>query len=175
MGRKLSISPEQGAQLLEAYRRLGNKSAAAREIGVSEDAASRYLAETPKAAAPAVATQQAVIEAAGASLFDTRAALDENYQDLQALIDQLKRGITLVNGEWQMLTPPSTLISAFEAALKYITAAMKLYELMLQVQEQEKFRRAVLDAIANADEPTRQRVIENLRQLRAAGLALSGH
>jgi|GEM_PF-2577437 len=178
MGRKPSITPAQGQQLLEAYGRLGNKSAAAREIGVSEDAAARYLAATPQAAAPVLAQQREIIESAGASLFDSAAALDEHYQGLRKLLKQLDAGIMEERngprGPYVTQTPIATNVAAFRAAREYVEAAMRMLELMHSVEEQRKFHQAVLEAIAKADEPTRQRVIENLRQLRAAGLALNG-
>ena len=172
MGRKPSIDESTGAALLAAYQRLGTVAGAARDVGVSESAARRYFGELPKAATPVMASQRQILETAGASLFDTRAALEENYQDLKQLIDQLRQGITLVNGEYQILTPPSVLVSAFEAALKYVTAALKLYQILVSVDETRKFREAVLEAIREADEPTQQRIIAKLQERRTLELAL---
>lgn len=170
MGRPPSIDEKTGEALIAAYQRLGSVAAAAREVDVSESAARRYLDATPKAAAPVVAQQRVMIEAAGASLFDTRAALEENYRDLKVLIDQLKSGIVIQNGEYTTLTPPQTMVNAFKAALDYTTAAQKLYELMLKVEEIRKFQEGVLDAIGEADEATRQRIVAKLRERRAMGL-----
>jgi len=172
MGRTASIDVATGEQLFAAYQRLGSIAAAAREVGVSESAARRYFSDTPKVAPPIMASQRQILETAGASLWNAQAALEENYQDLKHLIEQLKQGITLINGEWQTLTPPSTLISAFEAALKYVTAALKLYQLLISVEETRKFREAVLEAISEVDDPTRQRIIAKLQERRSLELAL---
>lgn len=174
MGRKSSIGPKQGAALLEAYQRLGSVAAAAREIGVSEDAAGRYLKHVPKAATPVIAQQREIIETAGASLFDATRALNENYQGLQRLIRQLEQGITILNGEYTALTPPSTNVAAYREAREYIVAATRLLELTYSIEEQRRFREAVLEAIGEADDATRKRILAKLQERRALGLALTG-
>jgi molybdenum-dependent DNA-binding transcriptional regulator ModE len=178
MGRKPSISPEQGERLLKAYQRLGNKSAAAREIGVSEDAADRYLKSVPAAAAPVVAQQREIIETTGASLFDSTAALSEHYQGLCKLLRQLDQGImeerTGKDGPYVTLTPVSTNIAGYREAREYVLAATKLLELMYSVEEHRKFREAVLAGIREADEPTYRRIVAYLREQRSLGFVLTG-
>jgi molybdenum-dependent DNA-binding transcriptional regulator ModE len=174
VGRPSSITPEQGQELIEAYARLGSISAAARETGVSEDAAGRYLKSVPKAATPVVAQQREIIERAGASLFDAVGALDDNYQRLQGLIRQLEAGITILNGDYTTLTSPSVNVAAYREAREYIIAATKLLELMHSLEEQRKFREAVLEAIGEADDATRKRILATLQQRRSLGIALGG-
>ena len=174
MGRKPSIDPETGERLLEAYQRLGSKSAAAREIGVSEDAADRYLSKLPKAAAPVVAQQRQIVERAGASLWDTRGALDENYGRLLALMGQLERGIleerTGSDGPYTTMTPIAVHVATLKEIREHIKTSMDLGKLLIDIEEVRKFQTAVLEAIGEADEATRQRIIEKLRERRALGL-----
>jgi len=174
MGRASSIDEATGERLLEAYQRLGTKSAAAREIGVSEDAASRFFAGLPKAAAPALASQRQVVERAGASLWDARTALDENYQRVLKLYQQLERGIYVQNGENMTLTPMATNVAALREIREHIKAASELFKLLLDIEEVRKFQRAVIEAIRETDPATAQRIIAKLREQHALGLALSG-
>lgn len=176
MGRKSSITPEQGERLLEAYKRLGSKRAAARASGVSEDAAARYLADTPRAAAPALASQQHVVAVASASLFDSTAALDENYQRVLRLIEKLEAGIIEVKqsatgDRYETMVSPAILVTALREARGYIDSAAKLLELMISVNEVRRFQQAILDVMAaEIDEPTRQRIFDRLRQQLPLGL-----
>lgn len=176
MGRKSSISPEQGQKLIAAYQRLGSKSAAAREIGVSEDAAARYLSSIPAAAAPVVAQQRQVLEAAGASLWDTRQALTDNYQRALTLVAQLERGILEErqgsDGPYTTMTPISTHVAALREVREHIQTGLKLYQLLLSIDETRAFQQAVLAAIGEADDATKQRVLAKLEERRALDLAL---
>lgn len=178
MGRKPSIDEATGERLLEAYQRLGNKSAAAREIGVSEDAAARFFAGLPKAAAPALASQQQVVERAGASLWDTRSALDQNYSRLLTLMDQLDRGILEERqgegGPYTTMTPIAVHVATLKEIREHIKTAMDLGKLLIDIDEVRKFQQAVIEAIGEADADTQQRIIVKLRERRALGLALSG-
>jgi molybdenum-dependent DNA-binding transcriptional regulator ModE len=180
MGRKSSIAPEQGERLLKAYQRLGTVSAAAREIGVSEDAAARYLKATPAAAAPTIVTQRVAIETAQASLFDSTAALEENYRKVLTLIDRLEAGIIEVRqsatGErYETMVSPQVLVAALKEARGYIDSASRLLELMVSVTEVRRFQQAILDVLASeVDEPTRQRILDRLRRDLALGLLPSG-
>lgn len=174
MGRTPSIDPETGARLLDAYQRLGNKSAAAREIGVSEDAAARYLKDTPKAAAPVVAQQQEIVQAASASLWDTRRALEDNYQRLLKLYQQLDAGISEQRGEYVTLTPIATNVAALREIREHVKVSVDLAKLLIDIEEVRKFQSAVLDAIHEADPATRERIIAKLRERRALGLAPLG-
>lgn len=174
MGRKASISPEQGARLLEAYKRLGNKSAAAREIGVSEDAAMRFFAGAPRAAAPVLAQQQQIVSAAGASLWDARTALDENYKRALKLYELLEQGIYQQNGENLTQTPVATNVAALREIREHIKTASDLFKLLLDIEEVRAFQRAVIEAIREADPATAQRIIAKLRERHALGLAVGG-
>ena len=163
--------------LLDAYRRLGSVSGAARAVGVSRSTAQRYLEGTPPAAAPIVAQQRQVIEVQGASLFDTRAALEETYQRIQRLVQQLEDGIVLVSidatgKEYYTSVSPAILVGAIKEAREHIMAGVKLYQLMLDVDEVRKFQESVLEAIEEADAPTRERIEAKLQERRAMGLAL---
>lgn len=178
MGRKSSISPEQGAQLLDAYKRLGNKSAAAREIGVSEDAARRFFADTPKAAAPALATQRRIVEAAGASLWNTHVAMEQNYQRALKLYAQLEQGIREEkqgsDGPYVTQTPMSTHVAALREIREHIKLYADIAKMLADVEEARTFQRAVIEAIREADPATAQRIIDRLRELGALVLALTG-
>lgn len=168
MGRPPSIDDTTGQQLLEAYGRLGSKAAAAREVGVSESAARRYFEGTPEAAAPIIASQREIIIAAGASLWETREALEENYQRTL--------GLVLMAQALDMQNPKAVAAATgvFREIRAHIESSMTLAKLLVDVDEVKKFQQAVLEAIAEADEPTRQRIIHKLRERRAVGLALSG-
>lgn len=174
MGRKPSITPEQAEALLDAYRRLGSKSAAAREIGVSEDAARRFFANTPRAAAPAVAQQRQVVEQLGASLWDTRRALQENYDRVLALYDQLQRGIYQQNGENTTMTPIATHVAALREIREHVESAVDFAKTLLHIEEVRRFQAVVLEAIREADPATQQRIIAKLREHHALGLAPPG-
>ena len=168
MPRQPSIDPEIGERLTSAYGRLGNLAAAARECGVSESAARRYLKEAPKAATPIIASQQAMIESAGASLFDSAKALEENYR---RVLD-LERKLALLDlGSPKAVEAATRLLREIRG---HIESGTKIHELWLSVEEQRTFREAVLEAIGEADESTRQRILAKLRERRAVGLALSG-
>jgi molybdenum-dependent DNA-binding transcriptional regulator ModE len=168
MPRKPSIDETIGEALFTAYQRLGTIAGAAREVGVSESAARRYLAETPKAATPIVASQRQILETAGASLFETRAALEQNYQRILGLEQKLN---LLDLGNPKAVEATAKVIREIRG---HIESGVKIYELWLSVEAQRQFREAVLEAIAEADESTRARIIAKLRDRRAVGLALSG-
>jgi hypothetical protein len=176
MGRAPSIDEATGVRLLEAYQRLGTKSAAAREIGVSEDAAGRFFAGLPKAAAPALASQQQIVEKAGASLWDTRTALDDNYSRLLALVAQLETGILEErkgsDGPYVTMTPITTHVAALKEVREHIKTSMELAKLLVDVNEVRKFQQAVIEAIGEADAATKQRLLAKLRERHALGLAL---
>lgn len=180
MGRKSSISAETGEALFAAYRRLGSIAAAARDVGVSESAARRYFGDLPKVATPTIASQRQILETAGASLFESTVALEENYRKVQDLIAKLEAGIVEIresaSGErYQTRVSPQVLVAALKEARGYITAATQLLELMISVNEVRRFQQAVLDVMAaELDEPTRQRIIAQLRQRLALGLLPGG-
>lgn len=176
MGRAPSIDEQTGERLLAAYRRLGSIAAAARETGVSESAARRYFDGLPKAATPVMAAQRQILETAGASLFDSTAALEDNYRKVLDLIDKLEAGIIEIresaSGErYETRVSPAVLIAALREAREYVTAATRLLELMISVNEVRRFQQAVLDVMAaELDETTRRRVIDRLRRDLPLGL-----
>lgn len=174
MGRKPSIDEDTGEALIAAYQRLGNVAAAAREVGVSESAARRYLDATPEAAAPVIAQQRAILETANSSLWDTRASLDENYGRLLKLYRQLDAGIVQQNGEFVTVTPVATNVAALREIREHIRLSVDLAKLLIDIEEVRKFQQAVIEAIGEADPPTRDRLIAKLRERRAVGLALGG-
>jgi molybdate transport repressor ModE-like protein len=176
MGRPSTITPEKGIALLEAYQRLGSVPAAAREVGVGQSAAYRYLEGTPSAAAPVVVQQRDVVETAGASLFDTRRALEENYRRVLRVVNQLEDGITLVGTdregkEYYTSVSPAILVGALKETREHIMAGVKLYELLLSVEEARAFQEAVLEAIGEADDATRKRILDKLQERRALDIA----
>ena len=176
MGRKSSIGPEQGEQLVTAYGRLGTIAAAARTVGVSESAARRYFDDLPKAATPTIASQRHMLETVGASVFESRDALEANYQKVLDLITKLEAGIVEIresaSGErFETRVSPVVLVAALKEARGYITAATQLLELMISVSEVRRFQQAVLDVMAaELDEQTSQRIIAQLRQRLTYGL-----
>lgn len=175
MGRKSSIDEATGQALLSAYQRLGSKAAAATAAGVSESAARRYLASLPEAAAPVVASQRQIVETAGASLFDATSALGENYQRLISLIGKLESGIIEERGGYSTATPVAVNVATIREIREHIMAGSRLIELMISLQEVRRFQQLVLEAIeAEVDGPTRSRIFEHLRQLRATGLLTPG-
>lgn len=174
MGRRPSIDEEAGHALLAAYRRLGDKRAAAAEVGVSEHAAYRYFASIGENVAPVVVSQPAMLEKTHASLWDTRGALDENYSRILRVVERLDEGIVYVNGEYQTLTPVTTLVRAIKEIREHIKTSMDLASLLIEVEEVQKFQQAVIEAIGEADEPTQHRLVAKLRRKRALGLTLPG-
>jgi molybdenum-dependent DNA-binding transcriptional regulator ModE len=178
MGRTPSIDVAKGKVLLEAYGRLGSKRAAAEEVGVSIGSAMRFFESVPEAAAPAVTQQRVVVEAAGASLWDTRRALEDNYQRLLKLYQQLEAGILEerqgVAGPYVTMTPVTTNVAALREIREHVKVSVDLAKLLIDIEEVRKFQNAVLDAIHEADPATRERIIAKLRERRALGLALGG-
>jgi hypothetical protein len=174
MGRTPSIDEATGERLLEAYGRLGSQRAAASEVGVSIGSAQRFFESLPKAAAPSLATQQQIVQAAGASLWETRSALAENYDRALTLVGQLEHGILEErkgsDGPYVVQTPISTHIAALRELREHIKTAVDLGKLLIDIEQVRVFQQAVIEAIGEADEPTRQRLVAKLRERRALGL-----
>ena len=174
MGRRPTIDEATGERLLDAYQRLGNKSAAAREIGVSEDAAARFFAGLPKAAAPALASQQQLIEKAGASLWETRSALAENYNRALRLVEQLERGILEErkgsDGLYVTQTPVATHIAALRELREHIKTAVDLGKLLIDIEQVRIYQQTVIEAIREESPAVADRIIARLRERRAVGL-----
>lgn len=171
MGRTPSIDAATGERLLAAYQRLGSQRKAAAEVGVSKDAASRFFATLPTAAAPAMAAQQELVATTGARLWETRSALQDNYDRIQKLLAQLDTGIVQQGGEWVTLTPIATHVAAIREAREHIRTAVDLGKLLLDIEQVRAFQQAVIEAIGEADPATRERLIAKLRERRAVGLA----
>lgn len=165
MARTPSLSPDTIEALLNAYAETGSQRKAARQAGVPFATAQRYLAQTPKAATPVVAQQRAVIEKAGASMWDTRAALDDNFNRLLRLVEQLESAPRM---------EPLVYVVVLREIREHVTTGMKLARLMLDVNEVRLFQDAVIEAIGEADADTRARLIRKLQERRAVGLALGG-
>lgn len=180
VGRKSSITPDIGQALIAAYGRLGTVAAAARAVGVSESAARRYFDDLPKTATPTTASQQQILETVAASVFESTAALEANYRKVLDLITKLEAGIveirTSASGEqYETRVSPLVLVAALKEARGYISAATQLLELMISVHEVRRFQQAVLDVMAaECDEPTRQRILAQLRQRLTYGLLPGG-
>lgn len=174
MGRTPSIDEAKGKELLAAYQRLGSKRAAADAVGVSVGSAMRFFESLPEAAAPAVAAQRQVVETAGASLWNTHAAMDENYQRALKLYDKLEQGIYQQNGETLTLTPVATNVAALREIREHIKLYADITKMLVDIEEVRKFQRAVIEGIRETDPATAQRIIAKLRELGALGLAVPG-
>jgi len=164
MGRKSSIDTATGSRLLEAYKRLGSERAAAAEVGVSVGAAQRYFAALDEAAAPVISSplRTQVITAAGASLWDTRGALEENYARVGRLVATLELSLS----SRDQVSAPAIL--AYLAALKenreHIGMSVKLAELLVNLDAIQRFQAAVIEVIGDVDATTRERIISRLAE-----------
>lgn len=179
MGRASTINRETGEALFRAYQRIGTVAGAARDVGVSESAARRYLDAAPRAAAPVIAQQSAILESAGADLWDTRRALAGNFRRINHLIAQLEAGIIELReaadgSAYETRVSPAILVSALREGREHIEAALRLHQLLISVEETRAFQQAVIEAIGQADEPTRDRIITALRERRTLGLLVGG-
>lgn len=177
MGRHSSIDEATGKRLIELVQGGTSRRAAARELGLSIGSVNRYFESLPTAAAPVLATptvgkQRTIIETAGASLWDTKAALQENYQRVLDLIAKLDAGIIEINGEYSTYTPIATHVAALKELRGHVVTSMNLMKLLIDVDEVRNFQQAVIEAIGEADEATRERIIAKLQQRRAVGFAL---
>lgn len=167
MARPPSVDGDTLERLLTAFAETGSKSAAARRAGIPLSTAKRYLQETPKAAAPVVVAQQAVIERSGASLWDTRQALDENYARLLRLVDKFEKQVDAANP-----MPTVVYLSTLKEIREHVTVGIKLAALMVDMQEVRQFQQAVIEAVGEADDQTRERILRKLQERRAVGLAV---
>ena len=167
MARPPSVEGDTLERLLTAYAETGSKAAAARRVGIPLSTAKRYLQGTRKAAAPVVAVQQAMIERSGASLWDTRGALDENYARLLRLVDQFEKQVDAANP-----MPAAVYLSTLKEIREHVTVGIKLAALMVDIQEVREFQRAVIEAVGEADDQTRERILGRLQERRAVGLAV---
>jgi molybdenum-dependent DNA-binding transcriptional regulator ModE len=164
MGRTSSIDPETGKALISAYQRVGSVAGAARAVGVSESAARRYFDALPAETAPAVATAAEIVEAVAAGLQEPFAVLQINFERLTRLCDVA-----------QSASSPRE-IQAYTGVIKeireHVEASAKLAALILSADETRKFQQAVIEAIGEADDATRRRILTKLRERRSVGVAL---
>lgn len=174
MGRTPSIDEATGERLLEAYQRLGSQRAAASEVGVSVGSAQRFFESLPKAAAPSLAMQRQVIDAAGTSLWDTHAAIDENYRRALRLYQQLEQGITIQHGDHVSLTPIATNVAALREIREHIKLYAEIAKMLMDIEQIRIFQQTVIEAIREESPAVADRIIARLRERRALGLALDG-
>lgn len=164
MARPSSIDDAKGAALVTAYRRLRSVAAAAREVGVSESAARRYFDGLPVETTPIAAASPEIVETVVGSLQEPFAVLQQNFERLTRLCD-----VAQAAG-----TPRE--IQAYTGVIKeireHVEASAKLASLILSADEQRKFQEAVIEAIGEADDATRRRIITKLRERRSLGVAL---
>lgn len=171
MPRHSTITPEKAQILLDTYRQTDKIADAARNAGVSRQAAARYLASIPVTAAPVVVQHPEVVEAATRSVWETRLALDENYARLLALTETLEKRVTDKNTD----DPPFTVyLASLKEVREHIMAGIKLKQLMVSVDEVRVFQQAVLEAIEEADSDTRARIIRKLGERNALTNAVGG-
>lgn len=174
-GRKSTLNDAAKARLEEAYSRLGSYSAAAREVGCSEQAARRYFggisksAEMEKPAARrSIVLGPAQRKPTSVSPQEIKTSLEEGYAELQAIAEQLHTQIS-VGGELNPL-----LVSAHTGVRRemrsYAVAYTNLLNSLTRAEHQTAFQQTTLDAIGRADEPTKARILAELKSLRAAGL-----
>ena len=170
MAGKSSITPEQGLALLEAMKEGLSERQAAKATGVSRSAAQRYLASIGPELAPIVSQSARIVEQAGASLFDTRTVLEENYQRVLKLISQLDAGIIEVKGEWQTHTPVTTMIAALREVREHAKDSLDALRLLISIDQTAAFQQTVIEAIREADPATAKLIIDKLKERRALGL-----
>lgn len=100
MGRRPSIDAAKGQALILAYQRLGSKRAAARAVGVSQPAASRFLQSLPRAVAPAIAEQRQLLPAVVDLLQEVKSTLTTNVQRLEAQLAVYDQELRQRPGSW---------------------------------------------------------------------------
>lgn len=154
-------------RLLEEYARTGSIRKASAAVGIPKSTAARYLKETPKSAAPVVAQQRAVVERSGASLWDARGALNENYTRLLRLADDLEGRVDGANP-----MPAMSYLSTLKEIREHVKTGMAVAKLLIDINEVRAFQDSVLEAIGEADPATRERIVRKLEQKRAMDLAL---
>jgi hypothetical protein len=160
MGRPSSIDAEKAQALIAAYARTKSVAGAAREVGVTESAARRFFDGLPAD----IAATPAVVETVAASLQEPFAALQANFERLQRLCDVAQAANT--PREIQAYT------GVIKEIREHVEAATRLASLIVSTEEQRRFQQAVIDAIGEADDATKRRIINILRERRSVGLAL---
>ena len=159
MGRKPSIDAERGRRLLVAYARLGSQNAAARAVGVSQSAASRWLRALPKTAAPLVAQQQEVLTAIMPLLEDARAALVANGARVERLLQQLEQRLRAAREyPYEYAEVEHTYLQALDQARLHAETAAQLSQFLVDIAEVRRVQAAVIAAIGETDPPTQARL-----------------
>ena len=126
----------------------------ARYFHVTRQAVEQRIAKLEK---PAALSQPKVVQEALASVFDTRAALEENFKGCYALLKD----------------PDVDALQVRSLVLKHIEAGLKVVERLYQVSEQQAFQEEVLRVLDECEPGTRQRILERLSQRRAVRAAFA--
>lgn len=84
MSRKPSIDAEKGVRLFQEYQRLGSITLAARAVGVSPSAASRFFRRVSTAVAPRIVQERAIGDAAASLLTEALGVLRTATDALEA-------------------------------------------------------------------------------------------
>jgi molybdenum-dependent DNA-binding transcriptional regulator ModE len=167
MGRKPSIDAQRGRQLLDAYQRLGSQNAAARAVGVSHSAASRWLRALPKTAAPLVAQQQDVLAAVVPLLEDARAALAAACTRGERLQQQLEQQLRAAREYPDAYAAVERMyLQVLDQARLHAETAAQLSRFLIDIEEVRTVQAAIVAALGEADPPTRERLLARLRTMR---------
>lgn len=163
MGRKSTITDELANQLLAAAKAGSSQRQIARDFGLSVSTVQRFFESLPTATAPTLVQHAAVVERAGSSLWDSRAALSDNYQRALDLVSKLDAGIVEADGEYTSRTPIAVHVAALREVREHIKTSLAILKLLVDVDEVRRFQQAVLTAIGEADESTKQRILAILQ------------
>ena len=167
MGRKPSIDALRGRQLLDAYQRLGSQNAAARAVGVSHSAASRWLRALPKTAAPLVAQQQEVLAAVVPLLEDARATLAANAARGERLQQQLEQQLHAAREYPDAYAAVERMyLQVLDQARLHAETAAQLSRFLIDIEEVRTVQAAIVAALGEADPLTRERLLARLRPMR---------
>lgn len=172
MGRKSTVTEHEAERILDLYRQGKSRSEIASAVGINIGRVNRFISNLGQAAAPIITTKTEIVERAGAGLWDTKAALDDNYERALNLLTKLETGVQEVNGQFVTSTPIATQVAAIKEVREHIKTSLTLLKLMVDVDEVRKFQQAVLDAIGEADDATKQRILAKLQERRAMEFAL---
>jgi len=128
----------------------------ARLFHVTEAAVSKRIAKLERVA---VVRLPAVASAAQASVFDTRAALEENYRGCIALLSDPDAFVDKV--------------AVRNTLLRHIEAGLKVVEKLYQFTEMQSFQEEVLTILEQMEPGVRRRALERLQQRRSVRAAFS--
>lgn len=172
MGRKSTITDDLANQLLAAAKAGSSQRQIARDFGLSVSTVQRFFESLPTAAAPTLVQHAAAVERAGSSLWDSRSALNENYQRVLDLVGKLEAGIVEVDGEYTSPTPLAVHVAALREVREHVKTSLSILKLLIDVDEVRRFQQAVIDAIGEADESTKQRILAILQARHALEFTL---